>query len=144
MPEHRETKILPYTPQQMYALVADVARYPEFLPWCTGARIIRQEPGFMLAELTIGYKMIREKFVSRVTLDDEQLAIHVSYVSGPLQMLHNEWYFTDTADGQCKIDFFVNFEFSSRILSSLMEMFFDVAFRRMVDAFEKRAGDVYS
>lgn len=144
MPTHRETKTLPFTATQMYALVVDIAKYPEFLPWCAGARIISQTEEMILAELTIGYKKIRERFTSRVHINNVDKTIHVSYVSGPLKYLRNEWAFTDLSDGNCSVDFFVHFEFSSRILSHLMDMFFDIAFKRMVDAFEKRAIEIYS
>ncbi len=143
MPTHSEQRILPYTPTQMFELVGDIARYPEFLPWCSSARIIRQEKEFILAELTIGYKMIRERFVSRVELDHKEKIIHVSYVSGPLKALRNEWKFSPEEKKKCMIDFFVHFEFSNPLLSTMMNMFFDIAFRRMVSAFEKRAADLY-
>ena len=143
MPVHQETKVLPYRAAQMYALVADVASYPQFHPWCSGARILSREDNEMLAELTIGYKVIRERFVSRVLLNKTNKTIEVAYVSGPLKALRNEWKFHDTGPGQCQVDFFVHFEFSSRLLSHLMDVFFDVAFRRMVTAFEKRAEEIY-
>lgn len=144
MPTHTETRILPYTPDQMFDLVSDIARYPEFLPWCTSARIIRDEGDMLLAELTIGYKMFREKFTSRVNLDRKNKSIHVAYVSGPLKYLRNEWQFQKEPKKKCRVEFFVHFEFSNPILSGLMNMFFDVAFRQMVSAFEKRANDIYS
>lgn len=143
MPTHTEQRILPYTPQQMFDLVGDIAKYPEFLPWCSSARIIRQEKEFILAELTIGYKMIRERFVSRVHLDHKDKIIDVTYVSGPLKALRNEWKFSPEGKKKCKIDFFVHFEFSNPLLATMMNMFFDIAFRRMVAAFEKRAADIY-
>lgn len=143
MPTHREERILPYTPDQMFDLVADIARYPEFLPWCSSARIIRDHGDMVVAELTIGYKMIREKFTSRVFLDRALHTIRVEYISGPLRHLQNEWKFSPAPKKQCKIDFFVHFEFSNPILAGLMNMFFDVAFGQMVSAFEKRAAEVY-
>ncbi len=143
MPTHRETRTLPYTATQMYALVADIESYPQFLPWCRSARILKSDGAEMLAELTIGYKMIRESFTSRVLLDEKNKAISVQYISGPLKSLRNEWRFEDVGTAKCRIDFFVQFEFTSRLLSHLMDMFFDVAFRRMVEAFEKRASETY-
>ena len=143
MPTHTEHRILPYTADQMYNLVADIARYPEFLPWCSSARIIRKEKDFILAELTIGYKMIRERFVSRVELDSKARTIHVAYVSGPLKALRNEWKFAPEGKKKCKVDFYVHFEFSNPLLATMMNMFFDIAFRRMVAAFEARATDLY-
>lgn len=144
MPTHSETKILPYTPQQMYALVADIEKYPEFLPWCTSARIIRKEGERVVAELKIGYKMFSERFISNVLLDADNKKIEVSYVAGPLKALRNEWTFHAEGKKKCRIDFFVHFEFSNPLLAGLMNMFFDVAFLRMVNAFEKRAGEIYS
>lgn len=143
MPTHIEKRILPYTPDQMFDLVSDIARYPEFLPWCTDARIIRRQGDMVLAELTIGYKMFREKFTSRVSLDPENKTIHVAYVSGPLKYLRNEWQFHKKPKKKTEVEFFVHFEFSNPILSGLMNMFFDVAFRQMVSAFEKRAEEIY-
>ena len=144
MPTHTETRELPYTPDQMFDLVGDIARYPEFLPWCSKAWIIRKEGDTILAELTIGYKMFREKFTSRVTLDRDNHTINVAYVSGPMKYLRNEWQFHKLPKKRTRVDFFVHFEFSNPILSGLMNMFFDVAFRQMVSAFEKRASEIYS
>lgn len=144
MPTHRETKILPYTPKQMYDLVADIESYPQFLPWCTSARIIRREGDMVIAELKIGYKMFSERFVSNVTLDAENKKIQVSYVSGPLKTLRNEWEFSPEGKKKCRIDFFVHFEFSNPLLAAMMNMFFDVAFVKMVGSFEKRAAEVYA
>lgn len=151
MPTHNESRILPYTAQQMFDLVADIKSYPEFLPWCNKARIIRHErsseqgdePDMMIAELVIGYKLIRERYTSRVILDHKNKTIQVSYISGPLKALRNEWRFTPDKKKSCKVDFFVQFEFSNPFLTGLMNMFFDVAFRQMVSAFEKRAADIY-
>lgn len=143
MPTHSETRILPYTPQQMFDLVADIERYPEFLPWCTAARIIRRNEGHVLAELKIGYKMINERFVSNVRLDAAERTIKVSYVSGPLKVLKNEWAFKPKGKTKCQVDFCVHFEFSNPILAAMMNMFFNVAFLQMVASFEKRAAQIY-
>lgn len=143
MPTHSETKLLPYSTVQMFNLVSDIVRYPEFLPWCSQARIISREDDMILAELTIGYKLISERFVSRVHLDRKGKSIHVGYVSGPLKYLRNEWQFHKMPKKSCRVNFFVHFEFSNPILSKMMNMFFDVAFRRMVSAFEKRAAEIY-
>ena len=143
MPTHTEQRILPYTPQQMFDLVADIEQYPEFLPWCSDARIIRRKDDHILAELTIGYKMIRERFVSNVTLEPKEKKIHVSYVSGPLKVLKNEWTFSPEGKKKCRVDFYVHFEFSNPILSAMMNMFFNVAFVQMVSSFEKRAAAIY-
>jgi len=144
MPAHNETRILPYTPLQMFDLVADIERYPEFLPWCSSARIIRNEGETLVAELTIGYKLIRERYVSRVKLDRKNKIIEVSYISGPLKALRNEWKFSSAPKKHCQVDFFVHFEFSNPILAAMMNVFFDVAFRQMVGAFEKRAAEIYT
>lgn len=147
MPSHREQRILPYTADQLFLLVADIAKYPEFLPWCSSARIIRHEGEHVIAELVIGYKMIRERFVSRVTLDRAKHAINVQYISGPLRNLRNEWQFhtlpKKNKQPQTRVDFYVHFEFSNPILATMMNMFFDVAFRTMVTALEQRAAVLY-
>ncbi len=144
MPSHRETKILPYTSQQMFDLVADIESYPQFLPWCHSARIIRREDGKVIAELKIGYKMFSERFVSNVLLDRENKKIQVAYVSGPLKTLRNEWTFSSEGKKKCRIDFFVHFEFANPLLAGLMNMFFDVAFVKMVSSFQKRAAEIYA
>lgn len=142
MPTHAERRVLPYTPEQLFDLVADVARYPEFLPWCKGARINRQEPGLLTAELTIGFSLLRESFGSRVDLDRPR-RIDVTYTKGPMRYLDNHWIFRPVGEGQCEIDFFVDFEFRSRLVQRLMEVLFGEAMRRMVDAFERRAAQLY-
>ncbi len=141
MPTHAEQRVLPYTPAQLFALVADVERYPEFLPWCVGARIRERTPDTVVADLVIGFKLIRERFTSRVTLDPPR-RIDVTYTEGPFRYLNNHWEFTPVAGG-CRIDFFVEFEFKSRLLQRVIEVVFGEAVRRMVGAFEKRARDLY-
>lgn len=142
MPTHAEQRILPYTPEQMFDLVADVEKYPQFLPWCSACRIRKREGNVILADLAIGYKMLKEKFTSRVDLQRPH-HIRVDYLDGPLKHLSNTWDFYPTDDGGCLIDFYVDFEFRSRILQRLMEMFFNEAVKRMVTAFETRAGEIY-
>ncbi len=142
MTTHAETRIVPYSPQQMFDLVADVDRYPEFLPWCIGARITKRDGNVMLGDLIIGYKLIRERFSSEVTLDPPH-RIQVKYLHGPLSYLSNHWTFTPTEDGGCRVDFFIDFEFRTAILQKLMSLFFHEAVRRMVGAFEARARDLY-
>ncbi len=141
MPTHAEQRVLPYTQAQLFALVADIERYPEFLPWCVGSRIIERDADRVVAELIIGFKMFRERFTSRVALDPPQ-RIDVSYADGPFRYLTNRWEFAPAAGG-CRIDFFVDFEFKSRLMQKVIEMLFGEAVRRMVGAFEKRAGDLY-
>src|SRR5712692_2475989 len=136
MPTHAEQRILPYTPEQLFALVADIERYPEFLPWCVGARIRERKP-----DLIIGFRMFRERFTSRVARDPPG-RIDVSYTEGPFRYLNNHWVFDPVAGG-CRIDFFVDFEFRSRILQRVIELLFHEAVRRMVAAFEHRAEHLY-
>jgi coenzyme Q-binding protein COQ10 len=141
VPTHAEQRVLPYTPEQLFALVADVERYPEFLPWCVGARIRERQPHLIVADLIIGFRVFRERFTSRVALDPPR-RIDVSYTEGPFRYLDNHWTFGPVPGG-CRLDFFVDFEFKSRILQRVIELLFHEAVRRMVAAFEARARDLY-
>jgi coenzyme Q-binding protein COQ10 len=142
MPTHRETRILPYTPEQVFALVADVERYPEFLPWCVACRIRKWDsPDSFTADLAVGFKLVREQFTSRVTLDESK-AITVEYLNGPFAHLRNEWKFAADPGGTA-VEFFLSFEFRSRLLQSLIGVLFEEAVRRMVSAFETRAAKLY-
>ena len=141
MPTHAEKRVLPYTPEQLLALVADVERYPEFLPWCLAARVRERRPDLMVADMIIGFRMFRERFTSRVTLDPSK-QIDVAYAEGPFRYLTNHWTFTPVPGG-CRVGFFVDFEFKSRLLQRLIEVLFNEAVRRMVSAFEKRALDLH-
>ena len=141
MPTHAEQRVLAYTPEQLFALVADVERYPEFLPWCVGARIRERKPDLVVADLIIGFRVFRERFTSRVALDPPR-RIDVSYTEGPFRYLNNHWTF-DKVPGGCRLDFFVDFEFKSRILQRVIGLFFHEAVRRMVTAFEHRAQQLY-
>ena len=141
MPTHAERQVLPYCPEQMFDLVADVARYPEFLPWCVGARIRAREPGRIVADLTIGFGPFRESFTSRVTLDRPR-AVDVTYENGPFRYLRNHWGFA-AAPGGTEVDFFVDFEFRSRLLQTAIGPVFTEAVRRMVAAFRRRAAQLY-
>lgn len=143
MPTHAEKRALPYSPEEMYRLVADVDRYPEFLPWCLGARIRKREGTIFWADLVIGFKMVRERFTSRVELNPEGRRIDVSYTEGPFKYLNNHWIFEPGPDGGTVIDFYVDFEFRNRVLQSIMGALFGEAVARMVAAFEKRAHDLY-
>jgi coenzyme Q-binding protein COQ10 len=147
MKVHSERRILPFTPEQIFALVGDVAKYPEFLPWCTGARIREREVTptgeVMVADLMIGFKMVRERFTSRVTLNRPGLRIDVDYINGPFKHLRNHWTFSATPEGKCQIDFYLEFEFSSLVLQKLIGVLFHEAVRRMVAAFEARAHQLY-
>jgi coenzyme Q-binding protein COQ10 len=141
MPTHAEQRVLPYTQEQLFDLVADIERYPEFLPWCQGARIRERQPYLVIADLIIGFKMFRERFTSRVELDPPR-RIDVTYAEGPFRYLNNHWIFERMPEG-CRIDFFVDFEFKSRLMQKVIEVLFGEAVRRMVSAFEGRAGDLY-
>src|SRR3954454_15453386 len=142
MPTHAEKRVLPYKPEQMYDLVADIEKYPQFLPWCLAARIRKREGNVVYADLIIGFKMIRERFTSRVTLSPPD-RIDVSYTEGPFSYLNNHWIFNPTEDGGCLIDFYVDFEFRSKMLQKIIGVLFNEAVRRMVTAFESRALQLY-
>jgi coenzyme Q-binding protein COQ10 len=142
MPTHAEKRVLPYTPEQLFDLVADIEKYPEFLPWCIGARIRRRDGDEILADLVLGYKMFRERFTSRVVLSPKT-RIDVSYSEGPFKYLTNHWIFEPVAEG-CAIDFFVDFELRSKMLQAVIGLVFNEAVQHMVGAFEKRAKDLYT
>ena len=148
MPTHAEKRRLPYDAQEMFALVADVARYPEFLPWCEGARIRRRTPtpegGEVIeADLIIGFKMFRETFGSRVTINRAESVIDVKYLDGPFRYLDNHWRFEEVEPGACIVDFFVDFEFKSMVLQKVIGVVFNEAMQRIVRAFEDRAAQLY-
>jgi len=142
MPTHAEQRRLPYSAKQLFDLVADVERYPEFLPWCVGARIRERTDKLLVADLLIGFKMVRERFTSRVVLSPPE-RIDVAYSEGPFRYLTNHWVFVPQPDGGCIIDFFVDFEFRSRLLQKIIEVLFNEAVKRMVSAFEARARQLY-
>ncbi len=142
MPTHAERRLLPYTPEQLFDLVADVERYPEFLPWCLGARVRERSATTITADLLIGFRMVRERFTSRVVLDRPR-GIDVSYTEGPFRYLNNHWSFAAQPDGGCLIDFYVDFEFRSRMLQKIIGLLFNEAVKRMVSAFEARARQLY-
>jgi coenzyme Q-binding protein COQ10 len=144
MPTHAEKRTLPYSREQMFDLVADVERYPEFLPWCVACRIRQQDsPDAFVADLIIGFKFVRERFTSRVKLGRPD-RIDVNYKEGPFSYLTNHWSFEPAADGHCIIDFYIDFEFRSRTLQRLIGRLFNEAVKRMVNAFERRARVLYS
>lgn len=126
----------------MFDLVADIGRYDEFLPWVQAMRVRSQEGNVVTADMVVGFKMVRERFTSQVTLDRPQ-RLHVDYISGPLKYLKNDWVFRPADDGGCDIDFSVDFEFNNRMFERLAGMFFHEAFKRMVGAFEARALAIY-
>lgn len=146
VPGIRETRRLPYSAEQMYALVADVGRYAEFLPWVVAVRVKSDGESEMIADLLVGFKAIREKFTSRVQKQrpgQEPGRINVHYIDGPLRDLDNSWVFRPIPDGGCEIDFAVDFSFRNPIFEALAGQYFDRAFRRMVEAFETRAKELY-
>ena len=136
------THSLPYTPEQLYDLVADIEKYPEFLPWCRAVRILSQSETELLADLSVGYKFFRETFRSRVHLTPKT-RIDVEYINGPFHYLNNHWVFKKRADSGTDIDFFIDFEFKSKLFQSATQMAFEAAFDRMLSAFEARAREVY-
>ena len=146
MPKHEVTRSLPYTPEQMFDLVADVESYPKFLPWCAGARINSHDAvqglGVIDADLIIAFKVFREKFRSRVMLMRQKNRIETSYIDGPFKYLTNYWQFEETEDG-CNATCFVDFEFKSLVLQSLIGVVFNEAMSRLVHAFEARAHELY-
>jgi len=147
LPTHHETRVLPYTAQQMYDLVADVARYPEFLPWNAAARITARRPipdgEVMEADLVISFKVFREKFASRVTLWPAKKRIDTEYLDGPFRKMKSFWAFRDRPEGGCEVEFFVDFEFRNAILQGIIGMVFNDAMQRVVRAFERRAAALH-
>jgi coenzyme Q-binding protein COQ10 len=147
MPTFRTTRTVKHTPAQMFALVADVERYPEFLPLCEDLRVMRRVQSgegieTLVATMSVGYKAIKESFTTRVTLDDPRLKITVEYVDGPFKYLENRWTFRETPTG-CDVEFYINYEFKSFALGLLMGSVFDKAFRKFTEAFEVRADEIY-
>ncbi|MBZ6075105.1 type II toxin-antitoxin system RatA family toxin [Microvirga puerhi] len=147
MPSFRSTRSVKHTPAQMFALVADVESYPEFLPLCEDLRIVRRAQSgegieTLVANMTVGYKAIRESFISRVELDHPRLRIEVEYIDGPFKHLENRWTFRETPTG-CDVEFYITYEFKSFALGVLMGAVFDKAFRKFAEAFEERADEIY-
>ena len=142
MPRHKETRRLPYTPEQMFDLVADVGRYGEFLPWVAAVRVRSDSETEMVADLLVGFKAFKERFTSRVT-KARPGKIHVDYLDGPLKYLRNDWSFEPDGEDGCTVCFYVDFEFRNRIFEALAGQMFGMAFRKMVGAFETRAEQLY-
>ena len=147
MPTYKTSRPVPHSPRQMFDLVADVERYPEFLPLCEAlsvrSRKERDGKTLLIADMTVGYKAIRETFTSQVLLKTDDLAIDVKYLDGPFKYLTNEWRFEPRENGGCEVCFFIDYEFKSRVLGALMGSMFDRAFRMFAEAFEKRAREIY-
>lgn len=146
MPTFHTTRRVPFTPRQMFDLVADVERYPEFLPLCEDLKLVSRDESkgapVLIATMVAGYKAIREHFTTRVTLYPDEPKVRVEYLDGPFQHLENRWLFRPVPGG-CEVDFYINYEFRSRMLGLLVGALFDKAFRRFAEAFEDRARKVY-
>ena len=142
MPRHTERRNLPYTPEQVFDLVADVGRYQEFLPWVTATRIRSNDETAMVADLVVGFKALKETFTSRVE-KHRPTDVTVDYIEGPLKYLHNSWKFAADGKGGTDIDFCVDFAFRNRLFEALAGQMFDRALRRMIGAFEERAHALY-
>jgi len=148
MPEFTTTRRVRHSAADMFDLVADVERYPEFVPLCKSLAVRRRTKDaegrdVIVADMTVSYKLIRENFTSRVTLDRDKREILVEYLEGPFRAMNNRWRFHPTGDQACEIEFFITYEFRSRTLGLLMGSIFDAAFRRFSAAFERRADQVY-
>lgn len=146
MPSFSSQRHVRFSAAQMYALVADIEKYPEFLPLCTGLVVLSRRPKGegeeLTARMSVGYKSIAENFTTRVITDPAERRIFVSYLDGPFKHLENRWSFTDDATGSA-VDFFIDYEFRSKLLGVLMGSMFDQAFRRFTHAFEERAAKIY-
>lgn len=142
MPAHHETQFSPYAPQQIFALVADVEKYPEFLPWCRAARVVERGEGEFLGELVVSFAHMTESYVSRVRLTPYS-AIDVVMVRGPFAHLINRWAFSETDGGGTRIDFSLDFQFRSRLLEKLIGSLFSKATAKMAVAFKERADALY-
>jgi coenzyme Q-binding protein COQ10 len=148
MPQFRTKRRVRHAAAQMFDLVADMERYPEFVPLCQEMRIRKRTTTgegieTVVADMTVAYKLIRETFTSRVTLDRSNLQIHVEYLSGPFSRMENRWDFHPASEHLCDVEFFISYEFKSRMFAMLMGAVFDTAFRRFSQAFERRADQVY-
>lgn len=148
MPQFETRRIVKHSPEQMYALVADVERYPEFLPLCEAlavrSRKERDGKELLIADMTVGYKAIRETFTTQVLLNASERTIDVKYIDGPFRYLDNRWRFGEEGEGGCAVEFYIDYEFKSRILGALMGSMFDRAFRMFAEAFEARADKIYA
>ena len=141
--KHEERRLINHTPSNLFKLVSDVKKYPEFLPWCLGARVKNKCENNFEADLIIGFKIYKEIYSSEITLDKINKKIIVNYKDGPFEYLDNYWIFKDDKNG-CEIEFMVDFKFKSVFLQTLMETLFSEAVKKMVGAFEKRANELYN
>jgi len=148
MPRFSNKRRVNHSAAEMFDLVADVERYPEFVPLCQSLKVRRRTPGadgteVVVADMTVSFKLVKESFGSEVTLDRKNLTINVRYLRGPFSNLENRWTFEPKGENVCDVGFFIAYEFKSRILATLMGSMFDAAFSRFSAAFEKRADQVY-
>ncbi len=147
MTSRRTTTDVPFSAQQMFNLVADVEKYPDFLPWCVALRVVdrdmQNDAGTLRADMVVAYKVFRERFRSKVTLDPESHSIDAHYTEGPFSALRTRWRFADYAEGGSNIDFYIEFRFRSVLLHTTATMVFEKAFARMTDAFVARAFEIY-
>ena len=148
MPHFSSKRRVRHTAAQMFELVADAEKYPQFVPLCESLKIkSRNTKGegveILIADMTVAYKLIRETFTSRVTLDKPKFQILVEYLNGPFKRMENRWTFRPTGENACEVEFFIDYEFKSRVLAMLMGAMFDTAFRRFAAAFERRADEIY-
>ena len=141
--KHEERRVISHTPSNLFKLVSDVKKYPEFLPWCLGARVKNNKKDSFDADLIIGFKIYKEIYSSQIFLDKINKKITVNYKSGPFEYLQNHWIFTENKKG-CEVEFMVDFKFKSVFLQTLMETLFAEAVKRMVSAFENRANQLYN
>ncbi len=142
MPHHKETRRLPYSPEQMFALVADVQSYEKFLPWVTAIRVRSDSETEMVADMIVGFKGLRESFTSRVHKKRPE-RVHVDYLDGPLKHLSNDWRFRPDTNGGVLVDFEVDFAFRNKLFEMMAGQMFDKALRKMISAFEARAAELY-
>ena len=148
MPQFTTRRSVRHSADDMFDLVADIEKYPQFVPLCQSLRVRRRTPAevgieIVVADMTIAYKLIRETFTSKVTLDRPRLQIFVQYLDGPFRRMENRWSFVATGENKCDVEFAIDYEFKSRTLGMLMGAMFDAAFRRFASAFEQRADKVY-
>jgi coenzyme Q-binding protein COQ10 len=148
MPHFTTTRRVRHSAEDMFDLVADVERYPEFVPLCRALKVRERQAEsdsveVVIADMTVAYKLVRESFRSRVMLDRPNLKILVEYLEGPFSHLENRWAFRPEGEGSCEVEFFIDYEFRSRTLGLLMGSMFEVAFRRFAAAFERRADRIY-
>ncbi len=148
MPQFTSKRRVRHAAADMFDLVADVERYPEFVPMCRELKIRRRTSGpegvdIIIADMSVAYKLVRETFTSRATLDRPNLQILVEYIEGPFSHMENRWTFHPVAERSCEVEFYISYEFRSRMLGILMGAMFDLAFRRFVQAFERRADSIY-